>query len=67
MKRTAKAELRAKSVEDLTKEAAELRDGLFKGRIAALAEGKSIGSKRTEIRRHIARIETIITEKKVQA
>lgn len=67
MKRTAKAELRAKSAEDLTKEIAELQDGLFKGTFAASAEGKSLGGKRTVLRRQIARLQTILSEKKVQA
>lgn len=67
MKRTAKAELRSKSIEDLTKEAAELREAIFRGRIAGAVEGKSLGGRRRDMRRQIARIETILAEKKVKA
>jgi|GEM_PF-5241567 len=67
MKRTAKAEIRAKSVEDLSKEMADLRATLFQGRIASVAEGKGLGGKRRQVRRQIARLETIISEKKVKA
>lgn len=68
MKRTAKAELRAKSADDLAKEVVALREGMFKGRLTAAVEGKSLGGRRRDIRRQIARLETLIAEKKkVQA
>ena len=67
MKRTAKAELRAKSVADLAKQAEELRAQLFKGRIAGAVEGKSMGGKARQFRRQIARLQTIISEKQPKA
>lgn len=63
MKRTAKAELRAKPVAELAKQADELRAALFKGRIAGAVEGKTLGGKARVIRRQIARLQTIISEK----
>ena len=64
MKRTAKAELRAKPAQDLAKQAEELRSALFKGRVAGAIEGKTLGGKRRDLRRQIARLETLIAEKK---
>ncbi len=63
MKRTAKAELRVKSVADLSKEVADLQAEIFRSRIASVAEGKGLGGKRRQVRRQIARLQTIITEK----
>ena len=62
MKRTAKAELRAKSADDLTKEAASLREQLFRGRMTAAVDGKGLGGKKRQMRRQIARIETLLTQ-----
>jgi len=67
MKRTAKAELRGKSVADLTKQAGELRELIFRGRIAVAVEGKTLGGKARQMRRQIARIQTILTEKQPKA
>lgn len=67
MKRTAKAELRAKSAQDLAAQAEELRSTLLKGRIAGAVEGKTLGGKSRDLRRQIARIETLIAEKKAKA
>ena len=64
MKRTAKAELRAKSPVDLAKQADELRAQLLKGRIAGAIEGKPQGGAKRDARRQIARIETFLAEKK---
>jgi ribosomal protein L29 len=63
MKRSAKAELRSLPVEDLQKQAAELREQIFKGRVARAVEGKGLGAKARDLRRRIARLETIITER----
>ena len=63
MKKTAKAELRAKSAEDLKKEALGLRDQMLKARFSTVLEGKTRGVKYREVRRQIARIETILGEK----
>ncbi len=63
MKKTAKAELRAKSAEDLKKEAQGLRDQMLKARFSTVLEGKTRGVKYREVRRQIARIETILGEK----
>jgi ribosomal protein L29 len=67
MKRTAKAELRAKSVADLAKQTEELREQLFRGRIAVAVEGKTLGGKARDIRRQIARLQTLISEKQPKA
>lgn len=64
MKRTAKAELRAKPAEELAKQANDLRAELLKGRIAGAVEGKAQGGRKRDTRRMIARIETLIAEKK---
>ena len=63
MKKTVKADLRAKSVEDLRTEANGLRKDLLTARVAATVQGKSKGMQYREVRRRIARIETLITEK----
>jgi len=63
MKKTIKADLRAKSVEDLRTEATGLRRDLLTARVAATVQGKSKGMQYREVRRRIARIETLITEK----
>ena len=44
-------------------QADELRAALFKGRIAGAVEGKTLGGKARVIRRQIARLQTIISEK----
>jgi ribosomal protein L29 len=65
MKRTAKAELRGKSVDELKKMGHELREGMFKGRIAGAVEGKGLGGKARQMRRQIARIETLLSEQRI--
>jgi ribosomal protein L29 len=67
VKRTAKNELRAKSAQDLAKQAAELREQLFKGRLTQSVEGKGLGGKARQLRRQIARIETFINQQKQSA
>ncbi len=67
MKRTAKAELRATSAVDLGKKALELREQLLKGRLAGAVEGKGLGIKARQMRRQIARIETILGEQQLAA
>ncbi|MBA3846027.1 MAG: 50S ribosomal protein L29 [Planctomycetes bacterium] len=62
MKRSAKTELRAKSVDDLQKQSLELREQLFKGRMTSAIEGKGLGGKARTLRRQIARIETFINQ-----
>ena len=64
MKRTAKAELRAKPVDELAKQANELRAELLKSRIAGAVEGKAQGGRKRDNRRMIARIETFLAQKK---
>ena len=63
MKTTEKQELRALSVEELRAQAAAKREELFKGRLSQATEGEGLGIKARNIRRDIARLETIITEK----
>lgn len=62
MKNTALAELRAKSGDELKKMADDLRDQLFRGRLTASVEGKGLGGKVRQMRRQVARLETIIRE-----
>jgi len=67
MKKSNKAELRAKSVEDLAALAKSARDTLMKGRFAKSAEGKAITMQQRVQRRQVARLETMIAEKKSAA
>lgn len=64
MKRTALAELRAKSVDDLAKLAADLRDQIFRSRMTSTVEGKSQTIKVRQNKRQVARLETLIAEAK---
>ena len=63
MKKTAKADLRAKPAAELKKQADELREQLLKARFATTLEGKARGVKYRASRRQIARLETILAEK----
>lgn len=67
MKKTAKAELRAKSADDLQVLVKAARDTLMKGRFAKSAEGKAITMQQRVQRRQVARLETMIAEKKSAA
>jgi ribosomal protein L29 len=64
VKRSAKVELRAQGAEALAKQAVGLREQLFKGRMAAAVEGKGLGGKARQLRRQIARIETILNQQR---
>jgi len=64
MKKSAKAELRAKSLQDLEAMATELRTGLMQTRFARAVEGKQITIKQRDQRRQVARLETLIAEKR---
>ena len=63
MKKSAKSALREKNAEALQALANEARETLFKGRMAAATQGKGLGIKQRSVRRQIARIETLLTEK----
>jgi ribosomal protein L29 len=63
MKKSAKAELRDKSLEDLKALATEARVGLMQNRFAKAVEGKAITIKQRDQRRQVARLETMIAEK----
>lgn len=67
MKKTVKAELRAKSADDLQVLAKAARETLMKGRFAKSAEGKAITMQQRVQRRQVARLETMIAEKKSAA
>jgi len=67
MKKTAKAELRAKTTEDLQVQVKTAREVLMKGRFAKSAEGKAITMQQRVQRRQVARLETMIAEKKSAA
>ena len=63
MKKTAKADLRAKPVEDLQALAKTARESLMKARFTKSVEGKTITIQQREQRRQVARLETLIAEK----
>ncbi len=63
MKKSAKAELRAKSAEDLQALAKSARDTLMKARFTKSVEGKAITIQQRQQRRQVARLETMIAEK----
>jgi ribosomal protein L29 len=67
MKKSNKAELRAKSVEDLQALVKSARENLMKARFAKSAEGKAITMQQRVQRRQVARLETLIAEKKSAA
>lgn len=67
MKKTVIAELRAKSAEDLQVLVKSARETLMKGRFAKSAEGKAITMQQRVQRRQVARLETLISEKKSAA
>ena len=67
MKKTVKAELRAKSADDLKVMAKAARESMLKGRIAKSVEGKAIGIKQRDLRRQVARLETLLSEKAAKA
>jgi ribosomal protein L29 len=67
MKKTAKAELRAKTTEDLQVLVKSARDTLMKGRFAKSAEGKAITMQQRVQRRQVARLESMIAEKNAAA
>ncbi len=67
MKRNAKAELRAKSADDLRKQIDEHRQTMLRARFAQRLEGKGMGIKYRALRRQIARLNTILTEKQKAA
>ena len=63
MKKTAKAELRAKATEDLQVLVKTARETLMKARFTKSVEGKAITIQQREQRRQVARLETMIAEK----
>jgi len=67
MKKTVKAELRAKSADDLKVLAKAARETMLKSRIAKSVEGKAIGIKQRDLRRQVARLETLLSEKATKA
>ena len=67
MKNTELAKLRDKSADELTGMVKELRDGMLKARIARSLEGKQAGMGYRVSRRQIARIETLLTQKRAGA
>ncbi|MBA3700600.1 MAG: 50S ribosomal protein L29 [Planctomycetes bacterium] len=67
MKKTVLAELRAKSADDLQVLAKAARETLMKARFAKSAEGKAITMQQRVQRRQVARLESLIAEKKSAA
>jgi large subunit ribosomal protein L29 len=63
MKKSAKADLRAKSADDLQAQAKELRESLLKARFATALEGTARSIQYRNARRQIARIQTLLTQK----
>ena len=66
MKKTDIAALRDMSIEDLEAQVAESRAALMKSRFAAVAEGGRQGIQVRNVRRGIARMLTLINEKKAE-
>lgn len=67
MKKTAKNDLRCKDASELAKMADGLRREMLQSRFASALEGKQKGMKYRSARRQIARLETIISEKRAAA
>jgi ribosomal protein L29 len=62
MKKSAKADLRTKSAEDLRKQADEIRIDMLKVRLSQAAKGERRGLSYRNQRRQIARLVTIAAE-----
>jgi len=67
MKKSAKSDLRAQTVEDLSTQVAELEGGLLKARMAQALQGQRRGLQYRNARRQIARLQTLIGEKRRSA
>lgn len=63
MKKTERDELRACSVVELEQKIDEARRALLRGRISQVTEGVQRGAATRNLRRDIARMQTIIQEK----
>ncbi len=63
MKKSAKTDLRAKTVEDLQKEVDGLRQQMLKARIGQALQAQRRGLQYRNARRQIARLQTILGEK----
>ncbi len=63
MKKSELTKMREKTAEELTGMAKELRETLLKGRFAAALEGKGMGIKTRGMRRQIARIESMLSQR----
>jgi ribosomal protein L29 len=63
MKRSEVEKLRAKSAEDLKAMVGEIDDSMLKSRMQRSIEGKQVGVGYRNLRRQVARIHTIITQK----
>lgn len=64
MKKSEREELRQQSVEELQAAIKEAREELLKGRVEAVTENAGLGVRARQLRRNIARMLTIINEKK---
>lgn len=67
MKKSEIQALRAQSIDELATAAQGLREELMRGRFAQATKGEGLGVRARSLRRAIARIETIITEKQKAA
>ena len=67
MKKTDIQELRSKTVEELEQLVQAHREELMQGRFKRVTQGEGLGVKARAMRRNIARLMTIITEKKAAA
>lgn len=63
MKKSELTKMREKTADELTGMAKELRETLLKGRFAAALEGKGMGIKTRGMRRQIARIECLLSQR----
>jgi ribosomal protein L29 len=67
MKKSELQELRSKPIEDLVQSVQAHREELMQGRFKRVSQGEGLGVKGRALRRNIARLQTIISEKKAQA
>ena len=67
MKKSEVQDLRDKSIEELEAAVVAAREELFKGRFKQATEGQGLGVQARNLRRQVARLLTVINEKKAAA
>ncbi|MDA3959565.1 MAG: 50S ribosomal protein L29 [Planctomycetota bacterium] len=67
MKKSEIQDLRTKSIEELETSLQAHREELMRGRFDQVTKGEGIGVRARSLRRNVARLQTIIAEKKGEA